>query len=818
MSEANESLTGKNPGSKKFLIAGIAAVAVIIVAVVFIMSRKNGEDLTATTIRILNFVGDVKISSGEKELTMREDMQLHNGNRITTAKNGSVDLALDDTKTVGIDVDSAASFEQEGGALSVNLESGSLIFYITEKLADNESLDFNTQTMMVGIRSTSGEEFFNPENQVSKAVATSGVLHIEAVNPNTGGRTSADVPAGNVVQTYFYNYEEGDNSIALHVREATPQDVSPLLMQKIMADPEVREEVVSQTNWSVSEMQQVADSMQVVNAAVVGSDAFADNSNELRENNLNDSLTTSYDSIEEAEASGDPVAQKAAQETVRRQNETEDDQNDTEADADANAADADAALPPVNRVAAPDNQNTNQPANAQTAAPAPAPAIQPPVGGIPLPLPTQTPQPTETPASSSSGGSGSSGGSDSSGSSGSSDSSSGSSDTPAPTPVVQTYSISTDQAENGTVNVSKAQAPEGDTVTIAATPANGYHLTSLNAYSPPSDSSPETYYMRVVYENGLYYYVNDAGEHTGEANISALTFTMPARNVTVTAGFEADTPSAVTSTITVVQQASGGTINVDKTSAAEGETVTITMQASDGFVPTTPTVGPAAGAAGSALEVSGNKGTYTFTMSNFNVQVTGTFDTAYQITTSVSEGSGTGTISTDPSNWVAAGKTVKVKVEPGTESMLSSLIVSESGNTPDSGGGMLLKIYFDSGAGSYYMNDEPITLNDDTLSFTMPSNNVSVSATFTSPAYYTATLGDGCDGVKMLVGGKEIPSGGYIQAGADVNLSYNQQKKYIFIIVEGGAEVITTTGGSSIFTMPSHAVTLKKTGEDNSNP
>ena len=109
-------------------------------------------------------MGGVILENEGEEVTIREDMQLRNGNTLTTGEDGSVDLNLDDTKAAGLDVSSRAAFEQNGKALTINVESGALYFYTTEELEDDESMDIVTQTMMVGLRGTSGYVIYNPKN------------------------------------------------------------------------------------------------------------------------------------------------------------------------------------------------------------------------------------------------------------------------------------------------------------------------------------------------------------------------------------------------------------------------------------------------------------------------------------------------------------------------------------------------------------------------------------------------------------------------------------------------------------------------------
>ena len=106
------------------------------------------------------------------------------------------------------------------------------------------------------------------------------------------------------------------------------------------------------------------------------------------------------------------------------------------------------------------------------------------------------------------------------------------------------YSITVVQPANGTVSASATSATAGTTVKLTATPAEGYTLD---------------------------YFTLDGERINGD------TFSMPARNVEVSAVFTANAYS-----ITVVQPA-GGTVSASKLSAFFGEAVELTAVPDEGY-------------------------------------------------------------------------------------------------------------------------------------------------------------------------------------------------------------------------------------------
>ena len=104
------------------------------------------------------------------------------------------------------------------------------------------------------------------------------------------------------------------------------------------------------------------------------------------------------------------------------------------------------------------------------------------------------------------------------------------------TPV--TYTVTVNTSANGTVAANVDEAKEGDTVTLTVTPATGYELDTLS--------------------------VKDAD--SGDVTVNDNKFTMPAKNVTVTATFKAVTPA----TYTVSFNANGGSGEMDDQTITSG--------------------------------------------------------------------------------------------------------------------------------------------------------------------------------------------------------------------------------------------------------
>ena len=211
------------------------------------------------------------------------------------------------------------------------------------------------------------------------------------------------------------------------------------------------------------------------------------------------------------------------------------------------------------------------------------------------------------------------------------------------------YSITVVQPTGGTVSASATSATAGTTIELTASPAEGYTLD---------------------------YFTLDG------ARINGDTFSMPARNVEVSAVFTANAYS-----ITVVQPASGS-VAASATSATAGTTIELTATPAEGYTLDYFTLDGA--------RINGN----TFIMPARNVEVSAVFTAnAYSITVVQPAG---GTVSAS-ATFATAGTTIELTATPA------------EGYTLD---------YFT-------LDGERINGN----TFSMPAQNVEVSAVFTANAY-----------------------------------------------------------------------------------
>ncbi len=205
----------KGRRTEKIIIA-VTAVAVIAAVVFLFVFRRPEPDVSAVTMRVLRFEGDVFLRENGESKTVTENLRLAGGDVVDTAERSEVNIGLDEHKIVSLREKSRAAIEKEGKKLELSLEKGILDFEVSKHLDDDETFEIRTYTMVVGIRGTAGEVYTSDDSE--GVTIYDGTVHVVATNPDTGETKEVDVTAGQkiVVRTP----DEGEESLVIEFEEA----------------------------------------------------------------------------------------------------------------------------------------------------------------------------------------------------------------------------------------------------------------------------------------------------------------------------------------------------------------------------------------------------------------------------------------------------------------------------------------------------------------------------------------------------------------------------------------------------------------------
>lgn len=271
----------------------------------------------------------------------------------------------------------------------------------------------------------------------------------------------------------------------------------------------------------------------------------------------------------------------------------------------------------------------------------------------------------------------------------------------------KTYAVNVAALTNGEITASAKEAAEKETVTLTAKPATGYALKAGS--------------VKVTYKDA------DNNEQTVKATVdekdaNVYTFAMPAYPVNVSAEF-------VKEYKVTAATVDNGTVTANPTTAVEGKEITVTVSAKEGYKLTADSLKATYTDADNnnqpiTLKAGTDANTYTFTMPAGDVAITAAFEPVEVKTYSVTiKSSDYGEVKADKTADLKAGDTVTLTVTPDSEDRLAKLAEN----------GLVIKDSKDATV------EYKAGTAENTYTFEMPADNVTVTAQFTVVEYSIVT-------------------------------------------------------------------------------
>ena len=131
-------------------------LSLLLAAGVLLSCAACGAKTAAATMHLRKTEGAVGVSDGEKAIEPKENLGLYSGYGVDTQAESYAWIDLDEVKLTKLDQNSEIEITKEDKHLTIEVKSGGLFFNVTEPLAEDETLDIVTSTMMIGIRGTCG--------------------------------------------------------------------------------------------------------------------------------------------------------------------------------------------------------------------------------------------------------------------------------------------------------------------------------------------------------------------------------------------------------------------------------------------------------------------------------------------------------------------------------------------------------------------------------------------------------------------------------------------------------------------------------------
>lgn len=360
------------------------------------------------------------------------------------------------------------------------------------------------------------------------------------------------------------------------------------------------------------------------------------------------------------------------------------------------------------------------------------------------------------------------------------------------TKAAKTYAVKVADANKDMLKITSPEADldkvaEGTSVTVVATPKDGYTLTADGVVVTYGDNQ-----------------TLKATPDTEKAN--TYTFAMPAGDATVSAAFE----EVKKYNVTVAGTVENGTVGVEPKTAAAKDVVTVTVtpntnfKYTDGSLKATYTDGGTKKEINDFKAVDGKENTYTFEMPAADVTVSAEFEeiaTETYTVTVTKDGDGKVTVNeqeTEKLEGLKSGDTVTLKINPiDTDTLLTEL----AGVTVTSG----------------KVDVSTTKLDENTYTFKMPDGDVNVSVKFTTVEYgiEVKMLGEGEGTITFTDDKTRFAAGTNVTATITPNGTTYELTKVMYDDGSENKEVTSElkNGCEYTFTMPANHVKFEATFE-----
>ena len=357
----------------------------------------------------------------------------------------------------------------------------------------------------------------------------------------------------------------------------------------------------------------------------------------------------------------------------------------------------------------------------------------------------------------------------------------------------KTYAVKVADANKDTLKITSPEADldkvaEGTSVTVVATPKDGYTLTADGVVVTYGDNQ-----------------TLKATPDTEKAN--TYTFAMPAGDATVSAAFE----EVKKYNVTVAGTVENGTVGVEPKTAAAKDVVTVTVtpntnfKYTDGSLKATYTDGGTKKEINDFKAVDGKENTYTFEMPAADVTVSAAFEPVKAKTYSVTiNPSNNGTVTADKTTDVEAGKPVTLTVTPADD-MYTLAQLAENG----------LKVTYTDAAGTAQPVEVAEGTEANTYTFEMPAADVTVAAQFTVVKYGIEVKVEGEGTVTFTDDGEtRFAEGTKVTANIKpkgTTYVLTEAMYYVGNTGENITKAVNDGGGEYTFTMPANHVKIEAT-------
>ena len=211
-----------------------------------LMLSACGQKETAASMHLIKSEGMVGVADGKgNEVELIERLGLYNGYQVGTQRESYAWINLDKAKVAKLDESSEIEVEKEGKALTAHVKSGNLFFHVAEPLADEESFEIRSSTMIVGIRGTCGwVETVDDEHMF--VYILEGTVEGSIAIPEQDEEERESVSAG---ERAVLSIQDGMAEI--HVEKFGVSDIPAFVLEELLADEALCQKILEASGLDV---------------------------------------------------------------------------------------------------------------------------------------------------------------------------------------------------------------------------------------------------------------------------------------------------------------------------------------------------------------------------------------------------------------------------------------------------------------------------------------------------------------------------------------------------------------------------------------
>ena len=171
--------------SKKRLITTIVGIVIMIVGIIVILLATGvigNKNEKYRVVSVDSYEGDVSLSRENKDSDLFKGMNLKSGDKISTGGMSNVLLLADSDKSLLAGENTCFTIEATGnankGRIYINLEYGTALVTIDNKLAEEDSFEIDTPNAALSVRGTIFEVTYNKETGETLLTVKEGCVEV----------------------------------------------------------------------------------------------------------------------------------------------------------------------------------------------------------------------------------------------------------------------------------------------------------------------------------------------------------------------------------------------------------------------------------------------------------------------------------------------------------------------------------------------------------------------------------------------------------------------------------------------------------------